>query len=277
MSKETEVFVGSLTTQPESDLSLTRVLETEAIRKKIKGVHVVLGGEDNGEDILIQVADIGFGVSIRPEDIKTNSSSIEKSDYTFAGEFGFVILPIACAKLTGGKVDAWISRALVSKQHPLIAQALKIDSPVVITTGEIDDERIDTASETLQQLGISEDFREDFELAFLEAMSEETLEKLVKAAVSISSSRRSGTASSHYVRLTVQDQPGVLGDVAQQFGDAHISIRMAKQPEVEEGSETAQLAFILHPCETKTLEKCIDLIQNLDVCVGVGSVLRVVE
>lgn len=217
-----EVFIGSLTTKSEDGLSLTRLLETQAISGRIKEIHAVLGKENNGRDALSDIASVAFGFKIEPDEIDTNNFVIEEPDRFFAEEFGYVILPIACAKLTEGKVEAWISPAFVSKEHPL--SQLKKDNAVVITTGK--DNRKTT---------------------------------------------------SHYVRLTVKNDAGVLAKIADQFGSANISIGMVKQPEVEEGSETVQLAFILKPCETSDLLECVDSIQNLDVCLGVGSVLRVVE
>ncbi len=217
-----EIFIGSLTTQPGEGLSLTRLLKAQAIRGQIKEIHAVLTHQKVEQNTLEHLVALAFGFAIIPGDIPRDNSSIEEIDHIFAQEFGYIILPISCARLTGGRVEAWISPAFVSKEHPLAR--LKKDNAVVITTGK-DNQK----------------------------------------------------TTSHYVRLTVKNDAGVLAKIADQFGSANISIRMAKQPEVEEDSKTAQLAFVLHPCETEALEECVTSIQDLDVCLGVGSVLRVVE
>lgn len=275
-----EVFVGSLTTKSGDNLSLTRVLEAKAIRGKIKEVHVVLGEKQNGYDILSRVADIAFGSKIEPADIKTNGFSIEEADHSFAEGFGFVILPIASAKLIEGRVEAWMSPALVAKKHPLVSGSLNSDSAVVITIREIYKKRIDYTAELIKYMGLSESDREPLLRGILDrGLDKDVREKLygTETTDSIIARYLRAPLSSYYVRLTVQNDPGVLASVCEQFGSANISIRMVRQPEVEEGNKIAQLAFVLHPCETKALEECVSSIQNLDVCVGVGSVLGVVE
>ena len=81
--------------------------------------------------------------------------------------------------------------------------------------------------------------------------------------------------SCYYLRLTVEDQPGVLGKIATLLGAAEIGIASAIQPESLEGSETS-LVFMTHQASYGMMRSALKAIEKL-ACVKAKPVVFNVE
>ena len=114
---------------------------------------------------------------------------------------------------------------------------------------------------------------------------------LVEAAFMLDSSRRHvgfashtlyGTSSAaaeicscYYLRLTVEDQPGVLGKIASMLGEAGIGLASVVQPESMSGTETS-LVFMTHQASYGMISSALKKIQQLS-CVKSKPVVFNVE
>lgn len=78
----------------------------------------------------------------------------------------------------------------------------------------------------------------------------------------------------YYIRLQVDDEPGVLAATAHVFGDHGVSLASVMQPEVEEG-HTAELVYVTHMASESSVRASLAQIEALDVVRAVGTVLRV--
>jgi homoserine dehydrogenase len=79
--------------------------------------------------------------------------------------------------------------------------------------------------------------------------------------------------SRYYLRMTVDDRPGVLARIAQALGDAQISIASFIQYEVEGAEGAAELVFTTHHANGGALRAAIGVIESLDVVHEIGNVL----
>ena len=79
--------------------------------------------------------------------------------------------------------------------------------------------------------------------------------------------------SPFYLNLKVEDQPGVLAQVAEVFGGHGVSIQSMEQEGM--GSE-ARLIFITHSSREKDVFSTIESLNSLSVVSSVDSVLRVI-
>ncbi len=80
--------------------------------------------------------------------------------------------------------------------------------------------------------------------------------------------------SRYYLRITVQDRPGVLARIAQALGDAEISIASFIQYEVEGAVEgTAEIVLTTHHANGGALRAAIREIERMDVVIEIGNVL----
>ncbi len=83
--------------------------------------------------------------------------------------------------------------------------------------------------------------------------------------------------TSYYLRLRVQDKPGVLADITRILADEQISIDAVIQKEPGEGEEQADLIMLTHQTREKRINAAIAKIEKLGVVAGKVTKLRVEE
>lgn len=82
------------------------------------------------------------------------------------------------------------------------------------------------------------------------------------------------TESSYYVRLLVDDKPGVLGFVATAFGDAGVSLKSVIQTQ-RNVIDHAEIVAITHMVRHEQIEQALDVLNGLSVVDEIRSVIRV--
>jgi homoserine dehydrogenase len=81
------------------------------------------------------------------------------------------------------------------------------------------------------------------------------------------------TESPFSVLIEAADRPGVLAEIATQFGRHGVSIKSMEQRGLGAG---ARLVFITHRAREADLRATLDALRDVDVVQRVGSVIRVV-
>jgi homoserine dehydrogenase len=71
--------------------------------------------------------------------------------------------------------------------------------------------------------------------------------------------------TSYYLRLRVEDKPGVLADITRILADQHISIDAMLQREPEEGEGETDIIILSHVCHEKAADAAIAKIESLPV------------
>ena len=85
----------------------------------------------------------------------------------------------------------------------------------------------------------------------------------------------SETLSQYYLRLSVADQPGVLGQIADITGKNNVGILSVIQPEPESSSEHIPLVLLLHDASYGTVQNALHAILALDSVDSKHTLLRV--
>lgn len=80
--------------------------------------------------------------------------------------------------------------------------------------------------------------------------------------------------TSYYLRLRVQDEPGVLADITRVLADEQISIDAVIQKEPGEGEDEADLILLTHLTREKLIDAAIARLEKLSVVVGAVTRLR---
>ena len=83
--------------------------------------------------------------------------------------------------------------------------------------------------------------------------------------------------SAYYLRLRVQDKPGVLADITRILADQGISIDAMLQKEPSEGEQQANIIMLTHVTREKQVDAAISRIEALDSTVGAVTRLRLEE
>jgi homoserine dehydrogenase len=83
--------------------------------------------------------------------------------------------------------------------------------------------------------------------------------------------------TSYYLRLRVQDKPGVLADITRILADEQISIDAVIQKEPGEGEDQADLILLTHQTREKRINAAIGRMEALPVVAGKVTRLRLEE
>ena len=83
--------------------------------------------------------------------------------------------------------------------------------------------------------------------------------------------------TSYYLRLRVQDKPGVLADITRILADEQISIDAVIQKEPGEGEDQADLILLTHQTREKRVNAAIKKMEALAVVAGKVTRLRMEE
>ena len=214
---------------------------------------------------------LAFNVNVAPSEVaREGITGITAQDIAYADELGCVIKLLARARLVEDEVEATVRPTLVALSEPLakvdgVLNAVQVEGDLV---GRVLFEGPGagagpTASSVLADvLDIAQDV----------ATGRAPLAFIPRRSVRVRPPEEH--ESKYYLRMTVQDRPGVLARIATVLGDARISIASFIQYEVEDAPEgSADLVFTTHRANEGALTEAIRAIEQMDVVLEIGNVL----
>lgn len=229
-----------------------------------------IGGFDAAHKLLI-LASIAYGIDAKPEDILIEGiENITQDDIAFAKEFGYAIKLLTIAKKTGNEVELRTHAALVNTDE-MIA---KIDGVMngVSVIGDMVGETLyygpgaggdATASAVVANIiDIARSGKHSPMLGF-----DRPLEKGLKLK------SKDEIVSKYYLRMGVEDKPGVLSAVAKMFADHDISIETMLQRPGTDGS--ANLLFATHEAVEKNIQTIIQELTAASFVKSRPSMIRI--
>ncbi len=212
-------------------------------------------GYDAAHKLLI-LASIAYGIDAKPEDILIEGiTKIDKLDFEFAEEFGYAIKLLAIAKKRGDAVELRVHPTLLP-QSQMIA---KVDGVMngVSVIGDVVGETMyygpgaggdATASAVISNIiDIARGGKCSPMLGF-----KKPLESGMRLAP------KESIESQYYLRLVVEDRPGILAKIASIFGQEAISIESMLQKPAKEG--LANLLLSTHRCKEAAISKALQIL-----------------
>lgn len=231
-----------------------------------------VGGWDAAHKAII-LASLSYGFWIKPEDIFVEGiQKVSPVDMAFASKLGYTIKLLSVIRADeNGLVEVRTQPSLVPKSHVLANVGGAFNA--VLVNGDI-------VGETLfYGKGAGQD-----------PTSSSVISDIAEAAATlVYKSRHSGfvphglygkskpvdeTVSHFYVRLTVDDSPGVLAQVAKVLGDRGIGISSVIQPE-DLSENTTPLILMLDDASLRTVREAIKELKALSCVREEPSWMRV--
>lgn len=224
----------------------------------------------DGDDALYKIAILAktaFGQRIYINDIpKEGIAKISKEDMSYAKEFGYSIKLLASASREGDEIELNVHPAFVPVSHPL--STVKNEFNAVFLKGNAVGEimlygkgagSLPTGSAVLGDImSIIKDGKT------YEHKVYEDKYKVVNKAY-----------KPYYIRLEVIDKPGVLGKIADVFGNNNISLGSVMQRQKNGNKDIAPLVFITHESERKNIDIALEKIKNSPDVVRICSIIVV--
>ncbi len=223
-----------------------------------------------GDDAAYKIAiltRVAYGQWIEADQIiKEGITKISKEDIKYARELGYVIKLLASSQRQENQVSLSVHPTLIPVDHPLAT--VKNEFNAVLLKGNATGEvmlygkgagALPTGSAVLSDIMAISKKKEDPVRSYTT-----DAEPLVMAHES---------KNQYYIRLNVVDKPGVLGYIANIFGEHHVSLASVVQR--QKSGDIAPLVFITYETEKKQIDQVLEKIAQDENVLGVASVLTV--
>jgi homoserine dehydrogenase len=195
---------------------------------------------------------------------------IKSADLELAHEMGYVIKLLAIAKNGTDGVDIRVHPAFIPEDHPIAM--INGTYNCVYLHGDAVGQVMSTArgagqmptgsAVTADIIQVAKDINHNQrEVQRMESFLESNVTKIDEIE------------NSFYLRLEVEDKPGVMAHIAKIFGDNNVSLASVLQKQKD--NPVVPLVFITHHVKEKDLKKSLNDIKELDDVIEVKSVIRV--
>ena len=220
-------------------------------------------GTDAAQKLAI-LAHLAFGARVSWDDIpRTGIDTLQTEDVRFAAEMGYKIKLLAVAQLVDEGLELHVSPTLVKAGHPLAEvggpfNAIQVDGDAVgellfygpgagqmPTASAVAADMIDTA------VGRT-------------AITFRTLELWSNRQARVDPADYANARGRFYLRVTVDDTPGVLSQITHALGEQDISIASVLQHEAAENGQPVPLVIMTHEITAGAAAKACETMGKLD-------------
>jgi len=219
-----------------------------------------VGGFDASHKLLI-LASIAYGLDAKPEDILIEGiEGITQTDVAFAKEFGYEIKLLGIAKKVGDGVELRVHATMIP-QSSMIAKVDGVMNAVTVVG--------DCVGETMYYgAGAGGDATASAVISDIVNIVRGNHDPMLGYKKSLESGlrllSRDEISSQYYIRLEVDDESGVLAEIASTLGEFDISIEsMLQKPSKKE--DGVKLLFTTHICQEIKMQDAIKALESLSV------------
>ena len=220
------------------------------------------------------LAGLAFGIEVQIGDVfREGISSITAMDIEYAQELGYNIKLLAIAKDVEGEVQLKVHPTFIPQEHPLSAVGDAYNAVFVKgnAVGELmfygkGAGALPTGSAIVGDIISIIRKRQYSKIKYNERSSNIALKRIKSM---------DENEGEYYIRLIVNDFPGVLGRIASVFGKHKVSLSSVIQKGKEEPS--VSLVFITHSTTERNVQSALEEIMSIPEMVKVANIIRVDE
>lgn len=224
------------------------------------------------------LASLAFGTKINVEDVyREGMTKIELVDMEYAKEFKKVIKLLVIAKDKGGKLELRVHPTMIPKDHPL-ANVYDSFNAVFIRGNAVGDLMFygrgagDLPTGSAVVSDIVSILRNDVDIDNLNPVVKNNLWDKELCDIK-------DMTSKYYIRLTVEDKPGVLGEITTAFGNTNVSLLSVIQKGRKEKEDKSKVTLVLvtHHTAEENISQAIDSVCKLEYVYNVNNLIRIEE
>ena len=221
------------------------------------------------------LSSLAFGTKIDVENVyREGITNIKSIDMDYAKEFKMVIKLLAIVKDVNGKLELRVHPTMIPKNHPL-ANVYDSFNAIFIKGNAVGDLMfygrgagdLPTGSAVVSDLVSI--LRSNIDLENINPVVKNNLwDKKIRDIRSVE--------SKYYIRTTVEDKPGVLGEITTILGDCGISLRSVIQRGVESPEhDKVTLVLVTHYTKEAKIIEAIDEIYELKTVKKIDNIIRI--
>ncbi|MDV4149490.1 homoserine dehydrogenase [Clostridium sp. AL.422] len=221
------------------------------------------------------LSSLAFGTKIKIDDVfREGISAIEDIDIKYAKEFKKVIKLLAIVKDNDGLLELRVHPTMIPQNHPL-ANVNDSFNAVLIRGNAVGDLMFygkgagDLPTGSAVVSDIVSILRSNVDIDNLNPVVKNNLwKKEIQNMNEVN--------SKYYIRLSVEDRTGVLGEITSVFGVENVSLRSVIQKGVDSSNENrVTLVLVTHDCKEGNIRNAINSVCELDSVYKVNNLIRI--
>lgn len=223
------------------------------------------------------LSSLAFGTKIDVNSVyREGITNISDVDLKYAKEFKYVVKLLAIVKDNNGKLELRVHPTMIPKTHPL-ANVHDSFNAIFIKGNAVGDLMFygrgagDLPTGSAVVGDIITILRSNVDIENTVSVVKNNLwEKEFRDIRNIE--------SKYYIRVSVVDKPGILGDITSSFGRQGVSLRsVIQRGEDDNENNLVTLVLITHYTQEKRIIDSIDSIYELDAVKCVDNIIRIEE
>ena len=221
------------------------------------------------------LASLAFGTKVDIKDVyREGITKIKPIDMKYASDFGMSIKLLAIAKDKDGKIELRVHPTMIPETHPL-ANVYDSFNAIFINGNAVGDLMFygrgagDMPTGSAVVSDIISILRKNIDTKNENPVVKDNLwNKNVKSIDDVE--------SRYYIRLTVQDKPGVLGQITTIFGSNRVSLKSVIQKgRKHDDTLEVTLVLITHKTKEALINDSIDKLHDLRSIKSVENIIRI--
>ncbi|MDU5110818.1 MAG: homoserine dehydrogenase [Clostridium sp.] len=220
------------------------------------------------------LSSLAFGTKIKIEDVyREGITKIESVDIQYAKEFKKVIKLLAIVKDNEGRLELRVHPTMIPENHPL-ANVYDSFNAVLIKGNAVGD--LMFYGRGAGDLPTGSAVVSDVVSILRSNIENENLNPVVKNNLWVKEiSDISEIDSKYYMRLTVEDRPGVLGEISSVVGANNVSLRSVIQKGLDIGNENkVTIVLVTHMTKEGNIKSAIQELYKLDAVYKINNFIR---
>ena len=220
------------------------------------------------------LSSLAFGTKVKIDDVyREGITKITSKDIRYAKDFGLVIKLLAIAKEIDGKLQLRVHPTMIPDTHPL-ANVHDSFNAVFIKGNAVDDLMFygrgagDLPTGSAVVADIVSILRSDVDTENRLPVEKNNLWHKEIGEINDITSR-------YYIRTTVTDRPGVLGEITAIFGRHGVSLRSVIQRGRIKNEEEVGLVLVTHYTKEEQLQGAINEVKDMQSVKEINNMIRI--
>ncbi len=216
------------------------------------------------------LSSLAFNTKVCIENVyREGITNIDNEDVGYGKDFGYTLKLLGIGKNTANGIEVRVHPTFIKNENPLASVNDSFNAVHLVgdSVGEImlygrGAGALPTGSAIVSDVIFAIKHNEYFYANFDNSANGNKATKFATDFV-----------SQYYIRLSVQDKPGVLAKISGAFSKGDLSIKEVKQVSCDDGK--AQIIIITHLCKESLVKKTLDKIENLEEVFAVKGMIRI--
>jgi homoserine dehydrogenase len=219
------------------------------------------------------LASLAFHHQVRPQDVHCEGiSRLDSCDFRYAKELGFAIRLLAIGKQANNLIEVRVHPVFIPEESLLakvdgVYNAILVEGDLVGKVLFYGEGAGASATSSAMVADVVSAARDIVTGTGTRARWRLVPNKKIRPMAELE--------TRYYLRLNVDDQPGVLAQVSKVLGDHRISISSVIQKAIDDRVQTAEIVIMTHPAREAEMQQALKELERMASVKEIGNFIRV--